>query len=257
MGDSRNRFAFQIAYKGTAYRGWQRQDGVVTVQETIEEALSDVMHQDISIWGCGRTDAGVHASKYFFHSDIQGDLDLTSLNKLNYRLPDDIVVQNIFKVAREWNAQRSAVKRTYHYHLHYEKRAFKSDLSAFYRLTNFNIELINHAVRLLKKYHDFQAFCKTPEKHNHTRCVIQGAKWFHDELDKSMRFEISADRFLRGMIRILVHYLIQVGLERMEVSDFEKYLESRVRPPHLKFAHPQGLYLHNVEYPVEFSSIIE
>jgi len=241
------RYFFHIAYKGTNYRGWQRQPNTISVQEVIENEVNRLLKMNTFIVGCGRTDAGVHASQFFFHLDVesewQGDLKF----KLNKALPDDIAVHDIIQVDDKAHAQFHATERTYDYHIHTHKMPFLSDVSALYE-EKLDIEKMKIATAILLKHNDFYAFCKTPDKHNHTICHIKNAELFLHENDK-IQFRITANRFLRGMIRIIVDRLVEVGKGNWSVEKFEYHLNSKERPQFTNFAPPQGLFLSKVVYP--------
>ncbi|MFB6319420.1 tRNA pseudouridine(38-40) synthase TruA [Saccharicrinis sp. FJH54] len=249
MHELKSRYFFSIRYKGTAYHGWQKQKGVVSVQETIESALHKILQTNLHIVGCGRTDTGVHASRYFFHLDTDKTLKPDLLFVLNKELPDDISVNDIFPVSHNLHAQFSAKERSYCYYIHTTKDPFLSELSACYDLKGFDIKNVQEAARHLTGVHNFRAFCVTPARHSNTECVVKHALFAENKQEDGYTFQITADHFLRGMIRITVGKLIEIGLGRMTVSEFDHHLNSGERFKFLNQAYPQGLFLSDVKYP--------
>lgn len=243
------RYFFHIAYKGTRYNGWQRQKTGLSVQEVLESQLQRVLKQKVSCMGCGRTDAGVHASQYFFHTDMDDVKDIDLLFVLNKNLPDDIVVYDFFPVEGWPHAQKDALFRTYDYFIHNEANPFLNDISTFYPIEQINCEKIEQAVELIPSFNDFRGFCKTPDRHAHTLCDVKSVIFKMDHKKGRMHFQFSANRFLKGMVRLLVGNLLEVGQNRMSVETFKHHLASGEPPKFMNLAYPQGLYLSNVEYP--------
>jgi len=248
------RHFFHISYKGTNYRGWQRQPNAISVQEILETYINRLLKINTFIVGCGRTDAGVHAKQFFFHLDVEQAWDFDLKYRLNKVLPSDIAIHDVIPVADGAHAQFHATARTYEYHIHTHKNPFLNDISAWYD-ESLDIEKMKTATKLLPKYEDFRAFCKTPDKHNHTNCQVISAQLFFDENKEHIRFEITANRFLRGMIRIIVDRLIEVGKGNWSIDKFEHHLSTKERPQFTNYAHPQGLYLSKVVYPFLESSL--
>ncbi len=242
------RFFFHIAYCGTNYHGWQRQPDVPTVQETIETTLTELLKTAITAVGCGRTDAGVHASQYFFHIDSKDEID-TDPFQLNKLLPDDISVYDIIPVDDNNHAQQDAVERVYEYLLHTQKDPFISEQSALYLDEQIDLDKMREASYILLNYTDYRAFCVTPDRQDSTIVNINYAEWKSSEQGDHLHFTISADRFLRGMVRVIVGQLLEVGMGRLSVEQFEEHLSSKTAPKLLNQAWPQGLYLAQVRYP--------
>ena len=242
------RYFFHIGYKGTNYRGWQKQVNAISIQETIEIVLGKFVKSKVHCMGCGRTDAGVHASRFYFHVDLFSELDIKLLPAINKMLPADIMIYDFFKVAAKNHAQHSASARTYNYFLHHQKNAFLHDVSALYPY-QLNVKDMQLAAQYLIGEHDFRAFCKTPDRHNHTMCNVSKASIYTDSKGNFVRFEIRADRFLKGMIRIIMQLLIEIGSSQLSIEDFSKMLKLKITPSPLKLAYPQGLYLTNIQYP--------
>lgn len=245
------RYFFHIAYQGTHYRGWQRQPNVRSVQETIEQRLAEVLKKEsMTIIGCGRTDAGVHASQYLFHTDLENELNFDLKFILNKRLPKDIAILEIIAVDRKHHARFGAKKRSYDYFLHLQKDPFLNNLSTdYYCPKALDYSKMKEAILLIKQQNDFVAFCKSPDKHNTTICTIYAVDMYRDESNKKIRFRITANRFLRGMIRILVQKILEIGEGKATLAEIKTCFEEGKRPAKLKSAAGDGLYLSKIEYP--------
>ena len=243
------RYFFHIGYHGNRYRGWQRQPGVANVQEVIEVSLSKIVKSPISIMGCGRTDAQVHAIQFFFHVDIDQPWEYDLLFRLNKLLPTDIAVFEIIAMQDNQHARFDATHRTYDYFIHTYKDPFLSEASSLYLKPNLNLHRMKEATRLFTLYDDFMALCKTPASYKHTRCNVTEATLFTDTAGDKIRFRISANRFLGRMVRMIMGTLLEVGRGTLTVDELENYLVTRQTPEFLKPAYPQGLYLSKVTYP--------
>jgi len=236
-----------ISYKGTKYKGWQVQPNGITIQEELEKALSTLLKEQIAVIGSGRTDAGVHATQQIAHFNFHPDLDTQLLtHKLNSFLDLDISVNSIRPVKDEAHARFSATSRMYHYHIHQAKNPFKQGLS-YYFTPKLDSRLINQACKIIEQWQNFECFSKVHTEVNHFNCEIQHAHWSDD--GPAQLFEIQANRFLRGMVRAIVGTLIDVGLKKTSLEDFQKILESRDRKAAGRAVPPQGLYLQAVTYP--------
>ena len=240
------RYFIKISYKGTNYHGWQSQPNAISVQEVLNKALSTILNSEIDCMGAGRTDTGVHAQEMFAHFDIYKEIDVeNSIHKLNSFLPKDIVVFDIQKVHDAAHARFDAKKRTYQYHINTFKDAFSSEQSWYYH-HKLDLELMNRACEILLKYTDFQAFSKVHTEVNTFDCKIQEA-FFKQENNKII-FTISADRFLRNMVRAIVGTLVNVGLKKITLQDFNEIILSKNRK-NAGFSVPaHGLYLTKIEY---------
>jgi len=243
------RYFFHIAYHGTRYSGWQKHPGIVSVQEVLEKALSKLLKTPVAILGCGRTDAQVHASQFFFHADIEREWDFDLFFRLNKILPDDIAVFDIIPMQGQPHARFDAIHRTYDYFIHSYKDPFLSKFSSFYSDMNLDLDKMKAAVALLPLYNDYRAFCKCPDRIDHTLCYVTSASLFMDANGDKLRFQISANRFLSKMIRIIVGRLLEIGRGEMSVDEFEYYLANKQTPKIIIPAYPQGLYLSKVTYP--------
>ncbi len=243
------RYFFHIGYFGKNYHGWQRQPNVLSIQEVLEMAFEKIIKVRTTVFGCGRTDASVHASQYFFHADFTVEWDFDLVTRLNHVLPPDIAIFDMIQVEELQNARFDAVKRTYDYFLHTYKDPFLTDTSAYYPVGPLDVCAMQKAVSLLPLYEDYCAFCKVPKSYLHTRCRIYNANLYIGERQDRLRFQISSDRFLRGMIRAIMGKLLEVGMGRVSVEEFEHHLISKQLPDQLKLAYPQGLFLSKVTYP--------
>ncbi|MGZ3882865.1 MAG: tRNA pseudouridine(38-40) synthase TruA [Bacteroidia bacterium] len=246
------RYFISIRYKGSNYNGWQIQENTPnTVQQVLEEKLSMLLQETIEVIGCGRTDTGVHARKYFAHFNSKTQ-DLLSnkahwIYKFNSVLPNDISVDDIRKVKAEAHARFDAVSRTYHYHLHQKKDPFIESLS-WYQFGEIDFELMNKAAELLLHTSDFTSFSKVNTQTKTNICNVTAAKWTR-LYSGEWRFSITADRFLRNMVRAIVGTLIMVGRNKLTLAEFKKIIEDKSRNKAGMSAPAQGLFLVDVVYP--------
>lgn len=240
------RYFIKLSYNGTNYHGWQTQPNAPTVQETLNKALSIILNSKIDIMGAGRTDTGVHACEMFAHFDFGNPISSTNLvHKLNSYLPKDIVIYSIIPVSDSAHARFDAKKRTYEYHIHKFKDAFLNDRSWYFH-QELDIDLMNKAAQLLLNYTNFQCFSKVHTDVNTFDCTIFEANWKQNE--NSIVFTISANRFLRNMVRSIVGTLIYIGIHKITLDDFEKIIQSQNRE-NAGFSVPaHGLYLTKIEY---------
>lgn len=240
------RYFIEFAYKGTHYHGWQVQPNAVSVQEVLSASISTILQQKISLTGAGRTDSGVHAKQMFAHFDT--DLPFNKahlLYKLNAFLPADIAIAGIYDVAATAHARFDAIQRTYEYHINSKKNAFLSD-SSWYFQQDLNIQLMNKAGVLLQQHTNFECFSKVNTDVNTFNCKIESAFW--EQKNNSYIFTITADRFLRNMVRAIVGTMINIGLEKITLTDFETIIASKNRQKAGFSAPAQGLYLTKVVY---------
>ena len=243
------RYFVHIGYKGTEYFGWQRQPNKLSVQEVLEDSLSRIFKQTISISGCGRTDAGVHASQFFFHMDIDKSWNFDLFFRLNRILPHDIALFDIIPMQGQPHARFDANQRVYDFFIHTYKDPFLSESSSFYLRQSFDLPEMKKAINLLPQYKDYRAFCKSPDKNEHTICHVSSASLFINHKGDRLRFRISSNRFLGRMVRILARKMIEIGDGTLSVDEFESHLISKNIPSKILPAHPQGLYLSKVTYP--------
>jgi tRNA pseudouridine38-40 synthase len=240
------RYFIELSYKGTAYHGWQSQPDVVSVQETIEKSLSLLLRYPTKITGAGRTDAGVHARQMFAHFDTEMPVDKNLVYKLNAFLPSDIAIHNIYMVSNEAHARFDAVLRSYQYHIHTKKNPFIDDFSWYYK-QQLDVKKMNEAAKSLLFFDDFKSFSKSKTDVKTYICNVEKAQW--KLTDDQLVFYISADRFLRNMVRAIVGTLIQVGLHKIDVADFIKIIEARNRIKAGFSVPAHGLYLTQIIYP--------
>jgi tRNA pseudouridine38-40 synthase len=243
------RYFFHIGYHGKRYNGWQKHPGAASVQQVLETAISKLLKEPVAIIGCGRTDALVHASQYFFHVDIEKEWDFDLFFRLNKILPDDIAVFDIISMQGQPHARFDAVKRTYDYFIHTYKDPFLGNYSSLYPEYNLDLDKMKAAVALLPLYNDYRGLCKCPDRIEHTLCYVSSANLFIDNNGDRLRFQITANRFLSKMIRIIMGRLLEIGKGLMSVDEFEHYLIHKKTPKIIIPAYPQGLYLSKVTYP--------
>ena len=221
------RYFIKLAYNGTNYHGWQVQPNASSVQETLNKALSIILNEEINIMGAGRTDTGVHAKEMFAHFDYAPTLEIDSvLHKLNSYLPKDIVIYDIIPVHNEAHARFDAKKRTYNYYITSVKDVFSQEECWYYH-QNLDVELMNQAAKILLNHTDFQCFSKVNTDVNTFNCTISEAHWTQE--NNQLIFTISADRFLRNMVRAIVGTLINVGLHKITLSEFNSIIENKNR----------------------------
>ncbi len=241
------RYFLEIAYNGKNYCGWQKQPDENTVQQEIEHFLSTVLQQEINTMGAGRTDAGVHARQMYLHFDVSEAINIPNfLYKANSFLPPDISVLNYYQVKDDDHTRFDAVAREYEYHVSIAKDPFSID--AAYQLKNFpDIKLMNEAAASLLKYSNFQAFSKVRTEVKTFNCKVTKAEWVLK--NNKLVFTISADRFLRNMVRAIVGTLLEVGSRKITIEDFHKIIASKNRGNAGTSVPAHGLYLTKVIYP--------
>lgn len=240
------RYFIDIAYKGSSFSGWQKQENAHTIQAEIEEKLYWFFKENIEIVGSGRTDAGVHALQQIAHFDtniiFSNDIFLYKINKM---LPESIAIKNIYAVNPKAHARFDAIKRSYQYHIYTQKNPFIKQLGLYYP-HKIDIQKIEEATKILLEYDNFKSFSKVHTDVNNYLCQIYEAKW--EIQNEKMIFHISANRFLRGMVRAIVGTLLSVGKNQINIKDFENILISENRQNAGKTIEPDGLYLSEVLY---------
>lgn len=243
------RYFIKLAYEGTNYSGWQRQPNALTVQECIENKLSILLKSESTIMGCGRTDAGVHATQFYAHVDIEGDIDLDVLKfKLNNMLPDDILILEVFPVTDDMHARYSATARSYIYTLTSSKPLFdRSLVYHFYRFDKLDHDKMHLAAKLIGEYRDFDSFCKTGTDVKTKICNIYESRI--DITNKQIKYHVSANRFLRGMVRLLVGMILNVGLAKLDIQEVESALKNKSRLSIDWSVPARGLSLSAIRYP--------
>ncbi len=244
------RYFIELSYKGKNYHGWQIQPNENSVQEMIENALSLLISEKITVIGCGRTDTGVHASQFYLHFDASKDFDKEKLKfKLNAYLPNDIVIFQIFRVNDAAHARFNAISRSYEYRISLGKNAFLTDTTWQVQNDIFNIKKMNDAARILYDYKDFKCFSKSKTDVKTFDCTITNAVWKKD--GSLLIFYITANRFLRNMVRAIVGTLLDVGTDKISIDDFRNIIESEDRTKAGASVKAHGLFLTEVVYPKE------
>jgi tRNA pseudouridine38-40 synthase len=240
------RYFFEISYNGTHYHGWQNQKNAVGVQQVVEEALSKLLREEISIVGSGRTDTGVHCVQQFFHADIEKEFNAKDLvHRLNAFLPKDIAIRNIFPVRHEAHARYDAYERSYQYKITRVKDPLLVGY-AYYFFRELDVPTMERASALLLGEHDFECFSKVKTDVNHFICNIKEASW--NQKGDVLVFTVTANRFLRGMVRAIVGTLLDVGNGKLTIRQFQEILKSKDRKKAGMNAPPEGLYLTQVKY---------
>ena len=240
------RYFIELSYNGKAYHGWQNQPNAISVQQVLEEALSRILQTKIAVVGAGRTDAGVHASQLFAHFDIEKPLIENLIFKLNSFLPNDIAVHDVFKVKDDAHARFDALSRTYNYIISTKKDVFNFDFSYGFHLP-LDIEKMNAACNILLQYKDFQCFSKSNTDVKTYNCTIEHAQW--EFTNNELKFVITADRFLRNMVRAIVGTLISIGQGKTSINDLHEIIKSKDRSRAGTSVPAQGLYLVKIGYP--------
>ena len=241
------RYFIWLSYDGTNYHGWQVQPNGISVQGELQRVLSTLLRQEISITGAGRTDAGVHARVMAAHFDFEGEIDCKQLAyKMNRMLAGDIVIDRIEEVAPELHARFSATERTYHYYIHTRKDPFLRHYSCEIHYP-LDFEKMNEAGRILTEYEDFGAFCKAHSDVKTTLCHVTRAEWIQTG-DTTWYFVITANRFLRNMVRAVVGTLVDVGRGRLTIEDFRKVIEGKKRTDAGDSMPGNALFLEDVRY---------
>ena len=240
------RFFIKFSFFGKHYHGWQIQPKAMTVQQVLQQALSTLLREPIAVVGAGRTDSGVHAQEMYAHFDTNNPLPPDLVAKLNSFLPIDIAIDSIYVVTPEAHARFSAISRTYQYHISTQKDVFNYNYSLSFSLP-LNVALMNEAAHILYYYTDFQCFSKTHTDVKTFLCKVYQAYW--QQIGHELVFTITADRFLRNMVRAIVGTLIEVGKERLSLTDFEDIIIGKNRSKAGASVPASGLFLTRIEYP--------
>lgn len=246
------RYFLELSYDGTDYSGWQKQPNAVTVQGEIEKALHIYFKKDISIYGCGRTDSGVHATYYIAHLDLDIDVDEVNhvLYKLNRILDPAIACHRLWSVSESSHARFDALKRSYTYDIHTFKSPFKSKYSTFLNYGHkLDYDLLEKVGGIIKTTTHFSSFCKMHGSDTTMDCIIYKSEWKINKKNHHMSYHITANRFLRGMVRLIVGSSLAVSCGKMTVDELDDHIRAGTRNPYMQSAPPQGLALSNVTYP--------
>lgn len=241
------RYFLKFAYKGTHYHGWQIQPNDVSVQSVLSEKMSLVLRQPIELVGAGRTDAGVHARCMFAHFDVEEEVKDPALivNKLNALLPSDIAIFDLYRVADDLHARFSAKFRTYRYYVTTRKSPFLSEFAARFTFP-LDVEKMNEAASKLLDYADFTSFSKVHTDAKTNDCDVTFAEWKQE--GDCLIFTITANRFLRNMVRAVVGTLVEVGKGKLTVEQFCQIIEKKDRCAAGMSVPAQGLFLEEVGY---------
>lgn len=244
------RFFVELAYNGTPFSGWQRQPNAMTVQSILEDAFSTILRLPIEVTGCGRTDTGVHAKQYFMHFDFGEDLPNHFLNRLNKFLPAEIAIRRIFLVNEEAHARFDAYHRSYEYHIVLNKNPFTKE-TAYHFPFGQHLDLVkmNAAAQLLLSYNEFFPFCKTNTEVKTMICDLKRSEWILNESTDELIYYVSANRFLRGMIRLIVGMCLNVGTGKVDLATVKTAMEQQIRLKKSWSVPPQGLFLCDIRYP--------
>lgn len=240
------RYFIELSFKGTYYHGWQIQPDQNSIQEELTNAISKILQEKIDLIGAGRTDTGVHANQMFAHFDSDKELTNDWVYKFNSVLPNDIVVYDIRVVDENAHARFDAISRSYEYHIWLGRNPFELDTSWQIYKQQFDVKKMNEAAKILLEYTDFECFSKVKTDVYTFDCDITEAIWRIE--GKKLIFCISANRFLRNMVRAIVGTLIEVGQGKRSLDDFRKVIESKKRSNAGLSVPAQGLFLTQVKY---------
>ncbi len=249
----KNRYFIELAFVGTNYSGWQKQKNGVSVQQVINEKLSLKLNEKIEVTGAGRTDAGVHAEYFVAHIDTDVEIKEDFIQDMNKFLPNDITFKSIKKVKDGVHARFSAITRTYQYRISTKKNPFLWNFTHYY-YGKLNIEKMNKAASILINVSDFTSFSKLHGNSKTNICKVFKAEWA--KKNDLILFTITANRFLRNMVRAIVGTLLEVGKEKISVKDFEKIIGAKDRCKASSSAPAKGLFLTSIEYPEDIYDLL-
>ena len=239
------RYFIDISYFGKNYHGWQTQENAITIQEILDKSLSTILKTEIKSLGSGRTDTGVHAMSQVAHFDFNGNIIENFLYRINSLLPRDISINSINGVKENISARFDAISREYIYKIHTRKSPFLNGYSYYYK-RDIDIELLNKACDIIKKFKDFQAFSKVKTDVNNYNCNVSYAAI--EKENNSYFFKVTSNRFLRGMVRAIMGTLFEINENKIELEFLEDIIIKKER----KLAGPSvpahGLYLNKVLY---------
>ncbi len=249
-----SRYFAELAFNGAAYCGWQKQPNGPSVQAKVEAALSTLLRHSVGTTGCGRTDAGVHASQFFLHFDTPDALPEDLTPRLNSLLPPDIAIYRIFPVADHAHARFDAVSRSYTYHIALRKDPFVQRMAYYYPLAaGFSLERLRAAAEVLYGYEAFFPFCKTHGAAKTMQCRIMALDWEHDAAHGRLLFHITADRFLRGMVRLIVGMCLHVAAGKIDLEEVRGALDEQRILSKSNSVPSDGLFLTDVRYGEDLS----
>lgn len=248
------RYFLELSYRGSRFNGWQSQKGGGSVQQEVERALSTILGTPTSVVGAGRTDSGVHASFYVLHFDTTAEIADTGdfTYHLDAVLCRDVSASRTYRVADDAHARFDAIARQYRYYICTRKNPFLQGI-ATYRRNDLDIALMNRAAALLLRTEHFASFAKTGSDNKTDICRVTEARW--RKAGDILVFSITADRFLRNMVRSIVGTLVDVGRGKITVEDFDRITEGRDRRLASTSAPAEGLYLNDVRYDTDKISL--
>lgn len=243
------RIRIQLSYSGTSYCGWQKQPGDSSVQQTLEDSFSMILRQPVEIVGCGRTDTGVHARNYTAHADVH---DIQWSDKLVYQLnsvlPKDIAIHHISEADAAFHARFDAVERHYKYYLHAHKDPFRLSQSFYFlQYIELDQQAMHEAAAMILSHSQFKPFCKTGSDADHYKCRVTESNWIFDK--EQAIYSIRANRFLRGMVRLIVGSCLNIGLKKISIEDLKESMDQQSPVSHSWSVPPEGLFLEDVTYP--------
>ncbi len=246
------RYFAELSYLGTAYSGWQKQPKATSIQEVIEKGIFEILRQQTEVVGCGRTDAGVHARQYFLHFDYDDDLPEGFTNRLNKVLPADISFKKIVEIESSVHARFDASHRAYEYHLGFYKNPFSTNTAYHFPFAQqLDRQKLQEAAKLLLNYEEFFPFCKSNSDVKTMKCNLQQAEWVFSEQSEELVFHIAANRFLRGMVRLIVGMCLNVSLGKVSFEEVKSAMDNQTRLSKSYSVPPQGLFLTDIRYPFE------
>ena len=241
-------YFIKLAYNGHRFNGWQTQPNGNTVQDELQRVFSTILATPIEIVGCGRTDSGVHASAYIAHFEFKGVFPRGFLNRANKFLHADVVLYAIYKMPEDAHARFGADSRSYEYHLHRHKSPFHQETAYHFPFFHqLDFEKMNQLTAALVGQHDFESFCKTHSGNDHFRCTVTKAQW--DESKDGLVLNISANRFVRGMVRLIVGASLNVGIGKTDLEETIAAFRTQKMIPKSYSAPPNGLFLTTIAYP--------
>lgn len=244
------RYFAHIQYNGAKFCGWQRQPNDQTIQGEIEDILTKVFRSETPIVGCGRTDTGVHASSYYFHFDTIEPLHPDFAKKITGILSDGIVIRSFVPVDDEAHARYDATARSYVYHITKHRDPFRLDTSYHFPFYDqLDIALLQSSAQLLLGYEDFFPFCKTHSDVTNYKCQLRQCEWRVSQSGEELTLYVSSNRFLRGMIRLIVGMCLNVGLGKISIDDVKSAMEDQTRLSKALSVPPNGLFLCDIQYP--------
>ncbi len=238
------RYFLEFAYNGTRFCGYQEQPNGHTVQAAIEKAISMLMRRPTKIVGCGRTDAGVHAAQYFAHFESDKPLTDKFVYQLNALIGKDVVFYALHDVPEDAHARFDATSRSYKYYIDLQRNPFRQETAWFYNYASkLNLDKMQNAAELLLNFQDFTSFCKTNNDAKTKLCDLRESKWIWDKEQQQFVYHVTANRFLRGMIRLIVGACVNVGKGKVQLAQVQEALEKQQAVPHALSAPAQGLFL--------------